>query len=167
MILPHNAAISEIAVVTFFALLLAVYLALRVIPLVKQAWKQKDDKWTRSNTERAAPGVTDRRRSSRYDSLLPVTVHGYRDNAEAFFEDAMSLQVSAHGGLIVLATRVRVGQELVLKTGITKSNFQVCRVARFGASTPLRTVVAVQFSHPAPEFWQAAEAVRAARMSAR
>jgi hypothetical protein len=154
-----------IVAASFFGLLLAVYLGLRVYPLVVQAWKQKDHPWSAHASSPETPAVTDRRRSIRYDILLPISVYGSRDNAEPFFEDAMSLQVSAHGGLLVLASRVRVGQELVLKTCSAQSKFQVCQVARLGVATHLRTTVAVQFAHPAAEFWQAAEAAKASLMS--
>lgn len=150
---------------TFLGLLLAVYLGFRVFPLVVQAWKQKDPPRSTHPPTPDAPAVTDRRRSNRRDILLPISVYGNRDNTESFFEDGMSLQVSDHGGLLVLASRVRVGQELVLRTCSAESKSQVCHVARLGAATHLRTAVAVQFAQPAPEFWEAAEAAKARLMS--
>jgi hypothetical protein len=144
-----------ITVAAFFAVLLIFILGRHCISVIRLTWRFKDQERSADRTEDGARRLTDRRRSKRLEVLRPVFVSGYRTDAEPFFEETISLQVSAHGGLLVLATGVRVGQELLLATDRTQAPFQSCRVARLGSSTSLRTVVAVEFARPAAEFWQA------------
>jgi hypothetical protein len=159
MKITESEFIWAITVATFFAVLLIFFLGLRVISVINLTWRSKGDQ--DRSTGRAGNGAqrdTERRRSKRVEVLRPVFVSGHRSDAEPFFEETISLQASAHGGLLVLATNVQVGQELLLATDRTKVPFQPCRVARLGFSTAMRTEVAVEFARPSPEFWQAASA---------
>ena len=142
-----------ITVATFLAVVFTVVLGLHVISILALTWGRK---WSAGGTGQEARRVSDRRRSKRFEVLLPVFVYGHRSDAKPFFEETLSLQVSAHGGLLVLATNVQVGQDLILTRDCSEALLQPCRVARLGSSTLLRTEVAVEFAQPAPEFWQAA-----------
>ena len=145
-----------ITVAAVFAVVLIFILGRHVISVIRLISRVKENQeGSADRTENGDRHITDRRRSKRLDVLRPVFVSGHRTDAEPFFEETISLQVSAHGGLLVLATSVRVGQELLLATDRTQAPFQPCRVARLGTSTSLRTVVAVEFAQPAEEFWQA------------
>jgi hypothetical protein len=154
--------IWAITAATFLAVVLTVMYGLHVISVLGLTWELKRSS---GSTGKEGRGDSERRRSKRLEVLLPVFVYGYRNDAKPFFEDTISLQVSAHGGLLVLATNVRVGQELLLTTDGSRTLLQPCRVARVGFSTPMRTEVAVEFAQPAPEFWQAAEPAQSALMS--
>lgn len=146
--------IWAISFATFFAVVLIFILGSHIISVVRWTWRSKEDREQSTDKARNGAGrVTDRRRSKRFEIVRPVFVSGRQGDAEAFFEETITLQVSPHGGLLVLATSVQVGQELLLATHRTQAPFQPCRVARLGASTFLRTEVAVEFARPAPEFW--------------
>lgn len=144
-----------IAVATFLAVVLIFILGSYIISVIRRTWRLEEDLGA-SRMGIGARASTDRRRSRRVEVLRPVFVSGHRSDAEPFFEETISLQVSAHGGLLVLATNVQVGQELFLATSRTQAPFQPCHVARLGSSTRFRTEVAIEFAPPAPEFWQAA-----------
>jgi hypothetical protein len=95
---------------------------------------------------------TDRRRSERLLLDVPLIVHGTSAEGSAFQEETFTISVSAHGALLVLAAKVRVGQSVVLvnpQTHATKEG----RVARFGAPYGGLAQVGVEFAKPAPEFW--------------
>jgi hypothetical protein len=156
MKITESEFIWAITVATFFAVLLIFFLVLRVISVINLTWRSKGDQDRSTGNE--ARRDTERRRSKRLEVIRPVFVSGHRSDAEPFFEETISLQASAHGGLLVLATNVQVGQELLLATDRTQVPFQPCRVARLGFSTAMRTEVAVEFARPSPEFWQAASA---------
>jgi phosphate/sulfate permease len=146
--------IWAISVATFIAVVLIFILGFHIISVLRLTWRSKEDQERSTDrTGNEARRTTDRRRSKRLEVVRPVFVSGHRSDAEPFFEEAISLQVSAHGGLLVLATSVRVGQELLLATDCTQAPFQSCRVARLGSSAHLRTEVAVEFARPTPEFW--------------
>jgi hypothetical protein len=146
-----------ITVATFLAVVLIFILGSHIISVISRTWRSKEgqERSTRLTGDGASRS-DERRRSKRVEVLRPVFVSGHHSDAEPFFEETVSLQVSAHGGLLVLASNVQVGQELLLATSRTQTPFQPCRVARLGSSTHLRTEVAVEFALPAPEFWQAA-----------
>jgi phosphate/sulfate permease len=159
MQITNSGFIWAITIATFFAVVLSFIIGFHVISIIRLTWKSKEDQErSKGRTGNGARRITERRRSKRLEVVRPVFVSGHRGAAEAFFEETISLQVSAHGGLLILAASVRVGQELLLATDCTQAPFQPCRVARLGSSTPLRTEVAVEFERPAPEFWQTASA---------
>jgi hypothetical protein len=94
-----------------------------------------------------------RRRSQRVILTLAVTVRTVEAPKDASFEeDSHTLVVNVHGALIVLASRVKKGQRLLLTNRATKEA-QLCRVASFGPSTDGKTHVGVEFLKPSPDFW--------------
>jgi hypothetical protein len=149
--------IWAISVATFLAVVLIFILGFHIISFLRLTWRSKEGQ--ERSTERPGNGdhrPGDRRRSKRLEVVRPVFVSGYRSDAKPFLEETISLQCSAHGGLLVLATNVLVGQELLIATDRTQAHFQSCRVARLVSSTHLRNEVAVEFAHPTNEFWEVA-----------
>ena len=131
------------SIATFLAVVLIYILGVYLLKAARPIWGRGKE----------AHLVVDRRRSKRFEVSLPVFVYGHQSDAEPFFEDTTVLQVSAHGGLLTLASNVRMGQELLLATNGAQELHQPCLVARLGSSKGFRTEVAVRFVRPAPEFW--------------
>jgi hypothetical protein len=113
-----------VTIATFLAVVLIVIPGLYIIEAVRLNWERGKE------THR----VFDRRRSKRFEVSLPIFVYGHKSDAEPFFEDATVMQVSAHGGLLTLASNVRIGQELLLETNGAQELRQSCWVARLGSS---------------------------------
>jgi hypothetical protein len=132
-----------LTIATFLAVVLISILGLYMSEAVRRNWRRG----------RESHRFLDRRHSQRFEVTLPVFVYGHASNAEPFSEQATALQVSAHGGLLTLATDVRVGQELLLESNDAPDLRQKCWVARLGSSNRFRTQVAVKFARPRPEFW--------------
>jgi hypothetical protein len=96
---------------------------------------------------------TGKRRSDRIDLIASVTVRGFSARGEQASERVRSLDVSAHGALLTLKSRVALGQVLSLRHNATKAEL-FCRVTRFDSTLDGRTVVGVEFIEPQPNFWQ-------------
>ncbi len=95
---------------------------------------------------------TGQRRSERVLMDMPVMVRGKSANQVDFQEETFTVTVSAHGALMMLATRVALGQELVV-VNPKNSDQREGRVAYLGAAHAGLAQVAVEFYEPAPEFW--------------
>ena len=95
----------------------------------------------------------DHRRTQRVLMEVPVLVQGSTKEEGAFEEHTRTLQVSAHGGLITLATRVKRGQKLVV-THVNTRESQECHVVFLGKKRGHKTEVGITFTHAAPTFWQ-------------
>jgi hypothetical protein len=130
-------------IVTFFAVTLVFVPVLWVIEAAYRNWRRG----------KASYRFFDRRRSKRFDISMPISVYGHESNTEPFFENATVVQVSAHGGLLTLASKVRIGQVLLLATDGAREVRQTCWVARLGSPRGAATEVAIKFARPAPEFW--------------
>jgi hypothetical protein len=130
---------------TFLVVLLILVVALYFTKLVKSDWKS--DRATYRNGER--------RRSKRFRVSHRIFVYGHESDAEPFSEEATVLQVSADGALLILATSVRLGQQLLLAANDGEDLHQRCWVARLGRSDGLRTETAIRFARAAPQFWLA------------
>ena len=94
----------------------------------------------------------DRRRSPRVLIDVPLVIRGESAEQKQFREETFTISVSAYGALIVLAAKVSLGQRLMLLNPETRAEREG-RVARFGARYGDLAQVAVEFAHPAPEFW--------------
>jgi hypothetical protein len=95
-----------------------------------------------------------RRRSQRVILSIPITVSG--DTADGpFSENTATLVINAHGALITLAARVSHGQKLGLKSS-THATTQACTVVFVGPTAEGRAQIGVEFTEPAPHFWQVA-----------
>jgi hypothetical protein len=81
-----------------------------------------------------------------------VVVRGEAIEKVVFQEETFATSVSAHGALMLLSTKVVLGQNLLLKNPSTQREMEG-RVARFGPPYSGHAQVGVEFVQPAPEFW--------------
>jgi hypothetical protein len=94
----------------------------------------------------------ERRRSPRRLLDVPLIVSGETAENQPFREETFTISVSAHGALVLLATRVALGQTVLLIKPETRQE-QQGRVSRLGAPYGGLAQVAVEFAQPVPEFW--------------
>jgi hypothetical protein len=94
----------------------------------------------------------ERRRSPRRLLDVPLIVRGESAERQPFREETFTISVSAHGALVLLATKVALGQVLVLMKPETRQELEG-RVSRLGSLHGGLAQVAVEFSQPVPEFW--------------
>jgi hypothetical protein len=96
-----------------------------------------------------APG---QRRSRRVILDVPLAIRGEAEDQRPFQEETFTITVSAHGALVVLEKKVRLGQKVVL---MNPKNWD----EREGTITFLGLCyaglwkVGIQFTQPSPEFW--------------
>lgn len=104
-----------------------------------------------SQTALLVDNPADRRRSQRLLQFVPLVIRGGSAGTKTFWEDTFTVNVSAHGALIILAAKVGIGQNLVL---MNPANWQEedVRVARLGTFDGTRTQVAVEFMQGARDF---------------
>ncbi|HXY79215.1 MAG TPA: hypothetical protein VEI08_01120, partial [Candidatus Bathyarchaeia archaeon] len=107
----------------------------------------------RQSSERldAVPQVA-QRRSERVLMDVPVIVSGEFPDHRSFREETFTVTVSAHGALMMLATKVKLGQRLVV-TNPANDDTREVRVAYLGSPHAGLSQVAIEFARPSPEFW--------------
>jgi hypothetical protein len=94
----------------------------------------------------------ERRRSERLPLRVTLLVCGRSAGKGSFKEETVTLSINSHGALLALAANVAIGQRLLLMNPQTWDEVEV-RVSRLAALYDERTQVAVEFAHPAPQFW--------------
>jgi hypothetical protein len=92
------------------------------------------------------------RRSKRLFLDVPLVIRGKAADQKAFREENFTLVVNAHGALVMLATKVTLGQKLLL---MNPKNRHQCegKVAYIGPPYAGLANVGIEFTRPAPEFW--------------
>jgi hypothetical protein len=93
-----------------------------------------------------------RRRSPRILLQIPVLLRGQMQEGETIQGHALTLVVSAHGGLLETALKVSPDQKLDLvnqKSGKTAA----CKVLRVEETFEANYTVAFEFDHANPQFW--------------
>jgi hypothetical protein len=83
-------------------------------------------------------------------------VRGEAEDTRAFQEGTLTLNISPHGALVVLGTKVAVGQKLELmnlKNWLEREG----TVAHVGPHFSGFARVGIEFAQPAPEFWTISE----------
>ena len=93
-----------------------------------------------------------RRRSRRLPLRLRVFVYGRARDKSFFREEASTLLVNAHGGLIAFKGGARLGETIFLVNKATQEE-QECLVAYVGLGEAGKANVGVAFKHSAPKFW--------------
>lgn len=92
---------------------------------------------------------------------VPVRVHGSRvtqvvrgttSHTEPFEEEASTMIVFPHGGVVRMATTVGVGQMLVL-TNLRTNQDAICRVVKVRAYSNSQAYVEVEFTHRQVGYW--------------
>jgi hypothetical protein len=96
----------------------------------------------------------DRRRSERLSLDLRLIVRGESLERKVFLEPTFTISVSAHGALVVLSTKVALGQTLFLKNPATQKEVEG-RVTRFGPLNGNQVQVGINFTRPTLTFWPA------------
>jgi len=92
------------------------------------------------------------RRSERVLIDVPIIVSGESPDHRMFHEETFTVTVSAHGALMMLATKVKLGQRLIVENPANEDKREA-RVAYLGTSHAGLSQVAVEFARPSPEFW--------------
>jgi hypothetical protein len=118
---------------------------------IYDALKRAQSEHANSKNSTAEIGF-DRRRAERIALQVPVCVYGHGRHREPFHEETTSLVVNAHGALIPLSNRVRMGQELLLTNPATHTE-QTCRVVFLASKRSRRNKVGVAFTGEASAFW--------------
>ena len=93
------------------------------------------------------------RRSKRLLLCLPVLVYGRARVKRFFKEETSTLLVNAHGGLIGLKGRVRMGEAISVVNKATQEE-QECLVSYVGPGEASKAKVGIAFKYSAPNFWQ-------------
>ena len=113
--------------------------------------KQANSLQTRTYDGIGPLGV-ERRRSEHTLLDVSVVVRGESTDNQPFQEETFTISVSAHGALLMLASKVTIGQTLFVRNSLT-NNEKPARVATFGVPYGGIAQVGVEFSEPATEFW--------------
>jgi hypothetical protein len=106
---------------------------------------------TEQKTVEVAMGA-DRRRSERLPLDVVLAVRGQSAEWKSFREDTFTTSVSAHGALVVLSTKVELGQTIYLKNPKTQKEIEG-RVTRFGPRYGNQAQVGINFTQPTLTFW--------------
>ena len=101
----------------------------------------------------SSPFVVNTRRNQRVAARIHVTVTRRGGEDSTLSEDTYTLVVSAHGGLILLAMDARPGELLTLRNVMSRE-VQPIRVVRVSKKDKSGNPVAIEFTNPAPHFWQ-------------
>lgn len=91
------------------------------------------------------------RRSRRVPLRIPVQVSHHGEGK--FNETTATLAVNANGGLVTLATRIKVGTTVLLRNTMTQEE-EECRVVYVGPPMEGKPRVGIAFCRPAPKFWK-------------
>jgi len=124
----------------------------RIFEALKNAQSIRAEK---SLSEPHAGGAMDgpnRRRSRRRPLDISVYVYGHGPGKEPFHEEAHTLNVNAHGALLLLSVPVHKGQTLLLTNQETQQE-QECRVVYLGTKHSRTVETGVEFPRINPEFW--------------
>jgi hypothetical protein len=92
------------------------------------------------------------RRSKRVILDVPLVIQGEGEDNRAFQEETFTVTISAHGALIVLGTKVALGQKVLLKN-LKSRDEKEGTIAFLGPPYAGLSTVGIQFAQPAPEFW--------------
>lgn len=94
----------------------------------------------------------ERRRSKRLPLSIPVRVYGRTPDNRPFRDITTTTAVSAHGGLLPLAPKVKRGQTVLLVNGITEEERE-CRVVFVEGRQRGPRTVGLQFTNLEGDFW--------------
>lgn len=96
----------------------------------------------------------DRRRSERLSLHLSLIVSGESAESKVFLEPTFTVSVSAHGALVVMSTKVVLGQTIFLKNPGAQKEMEG-RITRFGSQYGNQAQVGINFMQPTLTFWPA------------
>jgi periplasmic protein TonB len=87
-----------------------------------------------------------------HGSKVTEAVRGVPPQTEPFEEEASSMIVFPHGGVLRMSTSVSAGQMLVL-TNLKSRQDAICRVVKVRSYSNSSSYVEVEFTHRQPGFW--------------
>jgi hypothetical protein len=92
------------------------------------------------------------RRSERLIVDVPLIIRGEAADKKRFQEEQFTLVVNAHGALLMLETKVTLGQKLLLRN---PKNWHECeaKVVYIGPPFAGSTPVGIELDRSVPEFW--------------
>ena len=96
----------------------------------------------------------DRRRSERLSLDVVLVVRGESVERQTFQEEIYTTSISAHGALVVMSTKVALGQTIYLRNPKTQEEMEG-RVTRFGPLYGNQAQVGIEFTKPTLTFWPA------------
>src|ERR1700730_1561361 len=109
--------------------------------------------WAGQNVIELTTGA-DRRRSERLFLDVSLIIRGVSVERKVFLEPTFTISVSAHGALVVMSTKVALGQTLFLRDPGTQKEMEG-RVTRFGPLHGNQAQVGFNFMQPTLAFWPA------------
>ena len=110
------------------------------LPAIRHALPKEDTR----NTPRS---------SERMDLRVPIVVYGFTKNTGAFHEDTETRMVNSSGALVMLRTRLQVG-DLVFIMHKASGREQEVRVAYLDPYTERETKAGLAFKQPISNFWR-------------
>jgi hypothetical protein len=93
------------------------------------------------------------RSSERVSLRVPVVVYGFTKDQGAFHEETETQTVNASGALVMLKTRLAIGDSVFLMQKGSGLEQEV-RVVYLDAYTDRETKVGLAFKYPIPDFWR-------------
>jgi hypothetical protein len=93
------------------------------------------------------------RSSERLPLRIPVVIYGYTKNTGAFHEETETLTVNASGALVMLKTKLELGESVFLTQRSTGQEQEV-RVVYLDPYSERETKVGLAFKYPIPNFWR-------------
>ena len=93
------------------------------------------------------------RSSERMTLRVPVTIYGFTKKSGAFHEETDTLTVNASGALVMLKTKLEIGDSVFLIHRSSR-NEQEVRVVYLDPYSERETKVGLAFKHPLPDFWR-------------
>jgi len=99
--------------------------------------------------------MSNRRRSQRVLLRIPISVIAQAPDKTFATEETHTLVVSAHGALIQLQLKVRIGQVIIIRNPETDEE-QSCRVTYQSPLSDGKAEIGIDFVKPAPHFWRVA-----------
>ena len=110
---------------------------------------------TGRSISRATGGLTKKvlRSSPRMALRMPVVVYGFAGKGGAFHEDTETIMVNASGALVILKTKLEVGDTVFLihKSSRAEQEVRVVYVDRYSDN---ETRIGLAFKKPLPDFWK-------------
>jgi hypothetical protein len=93
------------------------------------------------------------RRSQRVMLKVSVVVLSQEADNNSVSEETRTVTVNAHGAMILLSSKVSIGQLLTLRNSRTEEEV-LCRVAYLSPHQSEKREVEVDFMKPCPRFWR-------------
>jgi hypothetical protein len=93
------------------------------------------------------------RSSERLTLRVPVVIYGFTKKCGAFHEDTDTINVNASGALVMLKTKLEIGDSVFLIHKSTR-NEQEVRVVYVDPYSERETKVGIAFKRPIPDFWR-------------